>query len=602
MRRKKNKKERVTDKSNADSENHHSSPVKKLRKEAQREEKVNIEMDNNNNKQRADAKAHSIHKVKVIKMNKKIEMSSLLGKSGRKRKLSTSEDRVTLGGNKAKKFKSDKNVAKSELGTKTNGDSIVGSKVKHEKSGSQFDVNSAPEGATKPKRKRKKKNTSLKNKEKQLALKSKIKPSLAVIPKNSELNKPCDLDSAKERDQNKINETSITSNASQRQEILTKESFKKGKLVASGNQKSDRSLNGVLKKYDIESNNKAVMKKSKAEIHELHSTKQLLKKKNKEKKSKSKKERGSSNLSLSDQQTNYPKSTKLEPQKLKQSEEMSNAIKNTGVDIISKKDERKIKLSSTVPFDQSDRKNRNQNNKDVESKLKKNDQPQVSSLWGKAAVLAQQAKDKLKSARFRFINEQLYTCTGSEAMKMFRSDRTAFNVYHEGYEKQVSKWPVNPVDTIIRQIKDKPRNLVVADFGCGDAKIALSIPQKVHSFDLVATNSRVTACDMSKTPLPNESVDISVFCLSLMGTNISDYIHEANRVLKIGGLLKIAEVVSRFSGLSEFIGGVSKHGFLLLNKRDLNQMFYMIDFKKVKSVKKTSAGTIKLKPCVYKRR
>ena len=43
----------------------------------------------------------------------------------------------------------------------------------------------------------------------------------------------------------------------------------------------------------------------------------------------------------------------------------------------------------------------------------------------------------------------------------------------------------------------RPPNLVVADFGCGDAKLAQAVPQKVHSFDLVALNPRVKACDMS---------------------------------------------------------------------------------------------------------
>lgn len=37
----------------------------------------------------------------------------------------------------------------------------------------------------------------------------------------------------------------------------------------------------------------------------------------------------------------------------------------------------------------------------------------------------------------------------------------------------------------------------MADFGCGDAKIARNVPHKVHSFDLVALNDHVTACDMA---------------------------------------------------------------------------------------------------------
>ena len=34
--------------------------------------------------------------------------------------------------------------------------------------------------------------------------------------------------------------------------------------------------------------------------------------------------------------------------------------------------------------------------------------------------------------------------------------------------------------------------------GCGEAKIAQNVEQKVHSFDLVSHNEYVTACDMSK--------------------------------------------------------------------------------------------------------
>ncbi len=38
----------------------------------------------------------------------------------------------------------------------------------------------------------------------------------------------------------------------------------------------------------------------------------------------------------------------------------------------------------------------------------------------------------------------------------------------------------------------------------------------------------------SSTPLHDSSVDVAVFCLSLMGTNLKDYLKEANRVLKEG--------------------------------------------------------------------
>lgn len=75
---------------------------------------------------------------------------------------------------------------------------------------------------------------------------------------------------------------------------------------------------------------------------------------------------------------------------------------------------------------------------------------------------------------------------------------------------------------------------MIADFGCGAAELSRSVEQKVHSFDLIATNDSVTACDMAHVPLDDSSVNVAVFCLSLMGTNLQDYLVEANRVLKIG--------------------------------------------------------------------
>ena len=79
----------------------------------------------------------------------------------------------------------------------------------------------------------------------------------------------------------------------------------------------------------------------------------------------------------------------------------------------------------------------------------------------------------------------------------------------------------------------RPQDYIIADFGCGEAILADSIFQTVHSFDLIAINSKVTACDISHTPLLMGSVNVVVFCLSLMGTNIKDYLLEANRVLKM---------------------------------------------------------------------
>ncbi|KAJ8931777.1 hypothetical protein NQ314_015309 [Rhamnusium bicolor] len=148
-----------------------------------------------------------------------------------------------------------------------------------------------------------------------------------------------------------------------------------------------------------------------------------------------------------------------------------------------------------------------------------------------------------------------------------------------------------------------PKTHAIADFGCGDAKLAKSVPQKVHSFDLVAVNDSVIACDMAKVPLEDTSIDVAVFCLSLMGTNLHDYLFEANRVLKMGGILKIAEVESRFDDVENFIEGVQRFGFKKTWKDLSHNLFYFLDFKKENNIKnKKKLPTISLLPCLYKKR
>ncbi|KAL1459766.1 hypothetical protein WDU94_011720 [Cyamophila willieti] len=226
----------------------------------------------------------------------------------------------------------------------------------------------------------------------------------------------------------------------------------------------------------------------------------------------------------------------------------------------------------------------------------------------KHTPLREKLMNKLKAARFRYLNEQLYTSKSEESKDFFLKDPESFEAYHEGFKKQVTQWPINPVDIIIKSIEERESSerLVIADLGCGEAKLAASLKQhKVHSLDLVAINERVTPCDMTRTPLKTGSVDIVVLCLSLMGTDLAACIKEANRILKLGGEMKIAEVESRFADVKDFIKDIQKYGF---EKKMFNQdysIFYFLDFKKVSNLSKTKKKKlppINLKPCLYKKR
>lgn len=143
----------------------------------------------------------------------------------------------------------------------------------------------------------------------------------------------------------------------------------------------------------------------------------------------------------------------------------------------------------------------------------------------------------------------------------------------------------------------------------------LEIPEfkdkiKVHSFDLAASHPDVVVCDMSKVPLQDATVDVVIFCLSLMNTNFIDAIREAKRILKPKtGVLKIAEVESRFeNGPNKFIIAVEEIGF---KKRILNtqyKVFTMLEFvtsdlqTKTQVPKSKIVGDGILKPCLYKKR
>ncbi|MQL93385.1 hypothetical protein Taro_026031 [Colocasia esculenta] len=193
---------------------------------------------------------------------------------------------------------------------------------------------------------------------------------------------------------------------------------------------------------------------------------------------------------------------------------------------------------------------------------------------------------RLSGGHFRMLNEKLYTCSGSEAFEFFKENPEFFDVYHAGYQLQMSHWPEQPVNVIIKWLQSHNPAFIVADFGCGNAHLAKTVKNKVFSIDLVASDPSVIACDMANTPLQSSSVDVAVFCLSLMGVNFPNYLMEASRVLRPHGWLLIAEVRSRFdpetSGADpdEFCKAVYKLGFSLVSKDSSNKMFVLFYFKK----------------------
>ena len=75
---------------------------------------------------------------------------------------------------------------------------------------------------------------------------------------------------------------------------------------------------------------------------------------------------------------------------------------------------------------------------------------------------------------------------------------------------------------------------MLVDLGCGEGILETKLKERkvfkqIMSFDLVKLADHVTVCDIRNLPLEAGSVDVAVFCLSLMGTNWLEFIYEANR-------------------------------------------------------------------------
>jgi ribosomal RNA-processing protein 8 len=214
--------------------------------------------------------------------------------------------------------------------------------------------------------------------------------------------------------------------------------------------------------------------------------------------------------------------------------------------------------------------------------------PPVMPLKAKLTPMQAAMRQKLISARFRHLNETLYTAPSADALQLFDANPEMFEDYHAGFRQQVEVWPQNPVDKFLATIrargvvkqsylnkkgsKSKPAKgsendggleplprthgtAIIADLGCGDAALSHSLTTtneisslnlKIHSFDLHSPSKLVTKADISNLPLEDGSCDVAIFCLALMGTNWISFIEEAYRILHWRGELWVAEIKSRF--------------------------------------------------------
>ena len=161
-----------------------------------------------------------------------------------------------------------------------------------------------------------------------------------------------------------------------------------------------------------------------------------------------------------------------------------------------------------------------------------------------------EVKKRLKKygSDFTKLNREINVSNSDTIYKKMSANKgEMWEEYHRRLRETRKTWSVDPLDRIIEAIKKKPAWYPIGDFGCGEAFLADKFETRVRSFDVVACDSRVTACNMEKVPVKDGDIGIAVFCQSLMGKNWSNYIKEAARCLPKDGILLIAETTKSLS-------------------------------------------------------
>lgn len=179
-----------------------------------------------------------------------------------------------------------------------------------------------------------------------------------------------------------------------------------------------------------------------------------------------------------------------------------------------------------------------------------------------------------KFGDFSKMNHRLNSSSSSVTHQRLLQNPEEWQYYHSLYRDARKDWPIVPYKEAVKWCKARP-HLVVGDFGCGEALLAKEVENKVYSFDHVAINEDVIACDIAHVPLDDETLDAAIFSLSLMGVNYLDYIKEAHRCLKLDGHLWIAETTSRYQGLSLFEEELAKIGFYLIRKQEKGNFTFL---------------------------
>ena len=157
------------------------------------------------------------------------------------------------------------------------------------------------------------------------------------------------------------------------------------------------------------------------------------------------------------------------------------------------------------------------------------------------------------------LHQRYKTMNSQTLRKEFTEDPESWSKYHAISEQNEESFPEDeiPRNRIIHELNkiQTKRTKSVVDMGCGKAQIAQHYKNdpRFHfiNYDHVSSNDAVTSCDISRTPLDDNSVELCILSLAMWGSNCKEYIAEASRILESNGRLYIIEPTKRWSETDE---------------------------------------------------
>jgi len=214
--------------------------------------------------------------------------------------------------------------------------------------------------------------------------------------------------------------------------------------------------------------------------------------------------------------------------------------------------------------------------------------PEIKKPEIKPSTTNSETRKQQVQSEMSLLHKEYKTKTSQNLHHYFKENPQKWEEYHALSKKNESSFPKEeiPRNKMIHYIEnelegDRPK--VIADLGCGFAEISEYFKDNrrftFHNFDHHSNNDLVICRDIKDTQLKSNSIDIVILSLALWGSNCSDYIREAYRILDRGTLL-ISEPYKRWNKLNEegllinkLVELLEQHNFMIKSKYEGKFMF-----------------------------